>query len=118
MRKKLDEENRKFDDLASKRDVYVKSWKNDKTLNEMHIEILHLMLRESIQIVENMDSETRWQKGEIKIKIRDIQINKLKEQLIFRDDLLDEARRMMKSAGMNQDLEDDRIIQVEDIIYD
>jgi pyrimidine operon attenuation protein/uracil phosphoribosyltransferase len=37
---------------------------------------------------------------------------------MFRDDLLDEARKMMKSSGMNQDLEDERIIQIEDIIYD
>ena len=37
---------------------------------------------------------------------------------MFRDDLIDEARKMMKSAGMNQDLEDERIIQIEDLIYD
>jgi hypothetical protein len=37
------------------------------------------MLRESVQIVENMDYDTKWQKGEVKIKIRDLQINKLRE---------------------------------------
>jgi hypothetical protein len=47
-----------------------------------------------------------------------MQINKLKEQIIFRDELLDEARGMMKSAGLNQRLEDDRIVRVDDIIYD
>jgi hypothetical protein len=37
---------------------------------------------------------------------------------MYRDELLDEARRMMKSAGIDQELEDDRIAMVEDIIYD
>lgn len=84
----------------------------------MHIEVLHLMLRESVQIVENMDSDTKWQRGEIKIKCRDMQINKLKEQIMFRDELIDEARQMLKSAGVNQRLEDDRIVRVDEIIYD
>jgi hypothetical protein len=118
MWKNLEGEQRRFDEMATKRDVFAKSWKNDKTLNEMHVEVLHLMLRESVCIVENMELDTKWQKSEIKLKIRDIQINKLKEQIMFRDDLIDEARKMMKSAGMNQDLEDERIVQIEDIIYD
>ena len=96
-RKRLEEENARFNECAAKRDVLVKSWKLDGSISEMHVEVLHLMLRESIQVVENMDSDTRWQKGEVKIKIRDMQINKLKEQLVYRDELLDEARRMMKS---------------------
>jgi len=104
LRKKIEEENNKFNELASKRDSFAKSWKNDRNLSEMHIEVLHLMLRESVQIVENMDSDTKWQRGEIKIKCRDMQINKLKEQIIYRDELIDEARSMLKSAGMNQRL--------------
>ena len=118
MRKKIEEENNKFNELASKRDSFAKNWKNDRSLSEMHIEVLHLMLRESVQIVENMDSDTKWQRGEIKIKCRDMQINKLKEQIMFRDELIDEARQMLKSAGVNQRLEDDRIVRVDEIIYD
>jgi len=79
MRKNLEVEQRKFDEVAIKRDTFVKTWKSDKSLNDLHIEVLHLMLRESVCIVENMELDTRWQKCEIKLKIRDIQINKLKE---------------------------------------
>jgi hypothetical protein len=60
LRKKIEEENNKFNELAAKRDGFTKSWKNDRNLTEMHMEILHLMLRESVQIVENMDSDTKW----------------------------------------------------------
>lgn len=37
---------------------------------------------------------------------------------MFRDELLDEARRMLKSAGNDQDVIDDRIIDIENIVYD
>ena len=47
-----------------------------------------------------------------------MQINKLREQILFRDELIDEARQMMKSAGINRHLEDDRIVKMDDIIYD
>jgi predicted RNase H-like nuclease (RuvC/YqgF family) len=79
LRKKVEDETHKFNELAQRRDSFVKSWKQDKSLNELHMEVLHLMLRESIQIVENMQCDTMWQKGEVKIKIRDMQINKLRE---------------------------------------
>ena len=76
------------------------------------------MLKESAQVIETMDMDTKWQKDEIRIKCRDMQIHKLKEQIIFRDELLEEARKMMKSAGVSQDLEDERIIPIADIVYD
>ena len=47
-----------------------------------------------------------------------MQINKLREQIIFRDELIDEARQMLKSSGINRHLEDDRIVKMDDIIYD
>jgi hypothetical protein len=37
---------------------------------------------------------------------------------MFRDELIDEARQMMKSAGINRHLEDDRIFKMDEIIYD
>jgi hypothetical protein len=60
MWKNLEGEQRRFDEMTTKRDIYAKSWKNDKNLHEMHIEILHLMLRESVCIVENMELDTKW----------------------------------------------------------
>jgi hypothetical protein len=32
--------------------------------------------------------------------------------------MIDEARRYLKSAGINRELVDDRIIDVDDLIYD
>ena len=46
------------------------------------------------------------------MKIRDAQINRLKEQIVYRDELIDEARRVLRSAGMKDradDLHDNRI---------
>ena len=95
-----------------------KVWLSDKKLHSIHIEVLQAMLRESIQVVENVEVDGKFQKGEIKLKIRDAQINKLKEQVIFRDELIDEARRMLKSAGVRQELDDRRIVDVEDMFYE
>ncbi len=60
------------------------------------MKILNLMLRESRQIVENMDFETKYQKAEIKLKIKDAEITKLREQVVYRNDLIEAAKQMMK----------------------
>jgi len=66
-----------------------------------------------------MDYDIRSQKMDVRMKFKDNQINLLKEQIIFRDEMIDEARRMLKSSGMNTEvLRDKRIIDVDDIIYD
>jgi hypothetical protein len=54
------------------------------------------MLRESSQIAENMDFETKYQKAEIKLKIKDAEITKLREQVVYRNDLIEAASKMMK----------------------
>ena len=54
----------------------------------------------------------------MKLKIKDAFIHKLKEQIVFRDDLIDEARRMLKSAGAGSELNDNRVIDVDDLLYD
>lgn len=76
------------------------------------------MMNESKKIVKNVELDTKNQKQEIQLRIKDTQIYKLKEQIIFRDELIDEARRYLKSAGINRELVDDRIIEVDDLIYD
>ena len=85
----------------------------------MHVEILQLMLKESIQIVENIETNTKYQKDEIKLRIKDAQISKLKEQVMFRDELIEEAKRLIKTSGINQNLQvANRIVPLEDIIYE
>ena len=51
------------------------------------------------------------------MKIKDAQINKLKELIIFRDEVLDEAREILGSGGASK-IQDHRIAPIEDIIYE
>ena len=65
--------------LQEERDNIQKRWHTDKGLLPMHIEILQLMMRESIQVVENVELDAKASKVEMKLKIKDAQINKLRE---------------------------------------
>jgi hypothetical protein len=42
----------------------------------------------------------------------------LKEQIIFRDELIDEARKIIQSGGMKRQIEDFRIIDIKDILFE
>ena len=66
----------------------------------MHIEVLQVMMRESIQVVENVELDAKASKVEMKLKIKDAQINKLREQMYLRDELLEEGRRVLRKGGM------------------
>lgn len=119
LRAKVNDEKAKFNQQAERRDLLERAWRNDKSLQEIHVEVLQLMMSESIKIVENMELDTKYQKAEIRLKIRDAQINKLQEQIVYRDELIDEARRALKSAGLEANtLHDERILNVQEIIYD
>lgn len=76
---KLAEDESRFDALLTERDNIQKRWLKDPSLHPMHLEVLQLMLKESIQIVENIETNTKHQRAEVKLKIKDAQINKLKE---------------------------------------
>lgn len=55
---KLAEETSRFDLLAKERDNIQKKWNKDGALNPVQLEILQLMMKESIQIVENVETST------------------------------------------------------------
>jgi ribosomal protein L25 (general stress protein Ctc) len=114
---RLKDEQNKFHDLESRRDVFSRSWNSDKSLKEMHLEILNLMMKESSKMIENLDFDTKFQKAEIKIKIKDMQINKLREQIMYRDELIEESRNIMEQADLKE-LADNRILHLDQIIYD
>lgn len=97
--------------------MYIKAWKQDRNLRDMHIEVLQLMMNESITMIDNMEIDTKFQKAEIKIKIKDLQINKLMEQLKYRDEFIEESRQIMGQADL-KDIRDDRIIAIDQILYD
>lgn len=115
---RLNEENGKFEDLEKKRDTMQRSWLNDRNLHDMHQEVLSLMVKESVQAIEKLEQQTITQKSDIRLKMKELQIAKLQEQIEFRDQMIDEAKRIMKEMGINNELVDDRIIELDDIVYD
>ena len=58
IKSKLAEETSRFDLLAKERDSIQKKWNKDGVLNPVQLEILQLMMKESIQIVENVETST------------------------------------------------------------
>jgi hypothetical protein len=48
-----------------------RAWRHDKKLQSIHHEVLGMMLRESVKIVENMELDTKYQKAEITLMIKD-----------------------------------------------
>ena len=59
LKTKLEEEKHRYQDLHDKRDTMQKSWHSDKNLNELHFEVLALMMNESDQIVNNIELDTK-----------------------------------------------------------
>lgn len=95
IKSKLADEQARFNDLEGKRERFKRSWANDKSLTEMHIEVLNLMMNESVQMVENINSEAKFTKAEVRLKLKDAQISKLLEQIQLRDHLILEAKQMV-----------------------
>lgn len=48
LKSKLQDEQARYNELESNRERQRRSWLNDKQLKEMHLEVLNLMLKESI----------------------------------------------------------------------
>jgi len=40
--------------------MYIKAWKQDRNLRDMHIEVLQLMMNESITMIDNMEIDTKF----------------------------------------------------------
>ena len=60
LRAKVNDEKTKFNQQAERRDLLERAWRNDKSLQEIHVEVLQLMMSESIKIVENMELDTKY----------------------------------------------------------
>ena len=71
LKAKLADEQGKFTDLEQQRERQRRAWSNNKDLKEMHVEVLSLMMKESIQVVENMNSEAKFSKAEVRLKMKD-----------------------------------------------
>jgi hypothetical protein len=111
-------EQEKFKDLVVKRQQIQAKIDQDSELIEVQRDMLKLILSESTRVVEKMELESQYHKGEVRQKIKDAQIKKLKEQVMHRDELIDEARRILITHGFQGELVDPRIIHVNDLIFD
>lgn len=56
---KLSDEEKRFENLLNERENMQKKWLKDGQLHPMHLEVLQLMMKESIQIVENIETSTQ-----------------------------------------------------------
>ena len=56
---KLADDESRFDALLAERDKIQNKWHKVDSLHPMHIEVLQLMMKESIQIVENIETSTK-----------------------------------------------------------
>jgi len=65
-----------------------------------------------------MEFTRKEQKADVQIKVKDIQLSKLHEQIKIRDEMLDNARRTMDHEGVEYELEDPRILTLQELLSD
>lgn len=63
-----------------------------------------------------MEFSRKEQKADLQLKIKDNQLTKLQEQIRVRDEMLVSAKRKFKIEGVEFDIEDPRLIQLEELI--
>jgi hypothetical protein len=65
-------------------------------------------MRENIILVENLEFQRKEQKAELQLKIKEMQLNRLSEQIKIRDEMITNAKRKLQNeAG---EIDDPRII--------
>ena len=69
---KLNDENKRFEEMVLKRENIKRQWASDKSLKDMHIEVLELIMKEQITIVEKMEQQTLTSKSDIKVKVKEL----------------------------------------------
>ncbi len=77
--------------------------------------LLHLMRENSIR-VESMDTSRKDSKSKTQIKLKEMHVNKLIEQLRVRDDMLEQARIALKDEEIDEELEDPRHVPTKDLL--
>lgn len=72
------------------------------------------ILKENIILVENLEFQRKEQKVELQLKLKEMQLSKLSEQLKIRDDVIISAKK--KLGGEALEIDDPRMIQVEELV--
>jgi hypothetical protein len=60
LKNKLKEGEARHGELEQNRERFRRAWQNDPSVTEIHMEVLSLIMKESIQVVEKMSTETRF----------------------------------------------------------
>jgi hypothetical protein len=115
LKKNLDSTNQRVAQLLKRREQFSQEWKQSGA-KEIALEVLNHVMRENTILVENMEFSRREQKADLQIKIKEMQFSKLQEQIKVRDEMLAQARRRYKVEGLEYDIEDPRMIQIEELM--
>ena len=76
-------------------------------------------MRENVALVENMDQQRKEKKAENELKLRELQLSKLQEQIMYRDKLLENARAVFEQEQLSaEQLDDPRILELDEMISD
>jgi hypothetical protein len=70
--------------------------------------LLGHILKENIILVENLEFQRKEQKVELQLKLKEMQLSKLSEQLKIRDDVIISAKK--KLGGEALEIDDPRMI--------
>jgi hypothetical protein len=76
--------------------------------------LLGHILKENIILVENLEFQRKEQKVELQLKLKEMQLSKLSEQLKIRDDVIISAKKKLGSEAL--EIDDPRMIQVEELV--
>ena len=79
------------------------------------MELLGHILKENIILVENLEFQRKEQKVELQLKLKEMQLSKLSEQLKIRDDVIGNAKKKL-GEGAAEIIDDPRMIQVEELV--
>ena len=109
----LDNSNTKIISLQKRRDQFLGEWRNAGH-KDLAIELLGHILKENIILVENLEFQRKEQKVELQLKLKEMQLSKLSEQLKIRDDVIISAKK--KLGGEALEIDDPRMIQVEELV--
>ena len=100
--------------LMKRRDQFPGEWKQSGH-KELPSELLGHILKENIILVENLEFQRKEQKAELQLKIKEMQLSKLSEQIKIRDEMIINAKRKIQT-NEGGEIDDPRIIMVEELV--
>lgn len=109
----LDNNNTKMISLIKRREYFNNEWKQAGH-KELALELLGHIMKENIILVENLEFQRKEQKADLQIKIKDMQVSKLSEQLKIRDEIIQNAKKRLHNEA--NEIDDPRIIQVDELV--